>query len=47
MLKAGWWAIGAWALVGAALLLTFNHAMQVDKTNLCGNDATAYEGCGK
>lgn len=34
-----------WAAIAIAMVVAFDHAMAVDRTNLCSNDATAFQGC--
>lgn len=34
-----------WAFLALAAVWAFDHAMQADRANLCGNDLTAYSEC--
>lgn len=36
-----------WGLMAVLIVFAFDHAMAVDRDNLCSNDATAYAGCSK
>lgn len=36
-----------WAVLALALTLAFDRMMRLDEARLCGNDATAFEGCGE